>query len=163
MIRAIFSCDSFGGIGNRGSLPWTRHPLDAQWFDDNTRDGIVVMGKTTWDERGAVRPLPGRTNVIITHKIIAQPGVICYSTDWQQRVKSLGQRENQDVWIVGGGEILEQSRDILDEIYITRMKGKYYTDVSVDLTKYLAGWRVGRVRPGDSSCTFEVWRRWWTV
>lgn len=163
MIKAIFACDAFGGIGNRGTLPWPQNSTDLNWFKRNTHDQIVVMGKGTWDDPQMPKPLPDRINVVITHKYIAMPGVVCYSKDWQERVISLGQKENKDVWIIGGKSLLDQGRDIIEQVYITRMKGKYYTDVSINLQKYLLGWRMISCSPGDDSCTFEVWKRWWNI
>lgn len=158
MIRAIFACDTFGGIGNRGTLPWPKNKADMEWFKTNTTGGIVVMGRTTWDDPLMLKPLPNRTNVVITNRRIMMPSVICYSDGWQDKVRTLGLKEKQDVWIIGGKQILDQSQDIVEEIYLTRFKGKYYTDTSVDINRMLLGWRPSKVRPGDG-CTFEVWKK----
>lgn len=163
MIKSIFACDSFGGIGNRGTLPWPKNSKDMEWFKNNTMGHIVVMGKTTWDDPAMPASLPGRINVVVTHKYLREPNILCYGEDWKEKVVSLGKKENKDVWIIGGKSILEQSTDIVEEAYITRFKGKYYTDVGIDLHKYLIGSRLRTVRPGDEACTFEVWRRWWKV
>jgi dihydrofolate reductase len=157
MINAIFACDTFGGIGNRGTLPWPNHSGDMAWFREHTQGDIVVMGRATWDDPKMPKPLPNRINVVITNRMFAMRDVVCYNKDWQQRVRDLSLRENRDVWIIGGKKILDQSRDMLDRIYMTRMKGKYYTDVSLDINRYLLGWRPVTVRPGDN-CTFEIWK-----
>ena len=53
-------------IGADGKLPW-RLPEDMALFRELTTGGTVVMGRRTWEslpER--FRPLPGRTNVVLT-------------------------------------------------------------------------------------------------
>ena len=55
-----------GVIGADGGLPW-HLPEDLALFRELTMGGTVVMGRRTWEslpER--FRPLPGRTNVVLT-------------------------------------------------------------------------------------------------
>ena len=55
-----------GAIGREGGLPW-RLPEDLVRFRELTTGHAVVMGRRTWEslpER--FRPLPGRTNVVLT-------------------------------------------------------------------------------------------------
>ncbi len=57
-------------IGAANALPW-RVPEDAARFKALTLGHPVVMGRLTWDSLPArFRPLPGRTNVIVSR----QPG-----------------------------------------------------------------------------------------
>jgi len=59
------------GIGVNGALPW-RLPLDLRRFKALTLDGMVVMGRKTWDSLPTKsRPLPRRTNVVLTSDIPA--------------------------------------------------------------------------------------------
>ena len=55
-----------GVIGADGALPW-HLPEDLKLFRERTTGSTVVMGRRTWEslpER--FRPLPGRTNVVLT-------------------------------------------------------------------------------------------------
>ena len=54
-----------GVIGADGDLPW-RLPPDLAHFKRTTLGHVVVMGRKTYDSLG--RPLPGRTNVVVTRQ-----------------------------------------------------------------------------------------------
>lgn len=56
-----------GVIGNKGALPWGHFPEDLAHFKRLTMGAAVVMGWRTWESLPeAVRPLPGRRNVVLT-------------------------------------------------------------------------------------------------
>jgi dihydrofolate reductase len=159
MIRAIFSCDSFGGIGFRNAKPWN-HALEKSWFRTKTSEGTLVMGRTTWESQDRRAPLSTKPQIVITSKILLRSGAVCYNHDWQKKVQDTATRSCTDIWVVGGRQVLEDSRDILEEVHIARIKGKYNTDVGVNMLRFLEGWRLTNVKPGDDMCTFEVWRPW---
>ena len=68
-IAMIVAMDESGFIGKDGSLPW-RMSSDLKRFKDLTSgDGFnaVVMGRKTWDSLpGQYRPLPDRTNIVMS-------------------------------------------------------------------------------------------------
>lgn len=51
-------------IGKDNQLPW-HIPADLKHFKALTSGGIVIMGRKTFESMGA-RPLPNRTNMVIT-------------------------------------------------------------------------------------------------
>ena len=60
-------------IGKDGTMPW-HLPEDLAHFRQRTQGCAVVMGRTTWDslpER--FRPLPGRTNIVVTRNPPGKP------------------------------------------------------------------------------------------
>ena len=89
-----------GVIGADGSLPW-HLPEDLKLFRERTTGSTVVMGRRTWDslpER--FRPLPGRTNVVLT----SDPG---WSAAGARRAGSVDDvlAEPGAVWVIGGGAV----------------------------------------------------------
>lgn len=72
-VNAILACDTEHGIGKNGGLPWPHNPADMKWFADNTRDGVVVMGRKTWDSLGNMR-LKGRVNVVLSGDVASVKG-----------------------------------------------------------------------------------------
>ena len=66
MINAIFAIDEDGGMGLDGSMPWPTNRSDLDWFKVHTLGHIVVMGRGTWDAKDMPKPLPRRTNWVIT-------------------------------------------------------------------------------------------------
>lgn len=56
-----------GGIGFGGGLPWKSLPEDMKHFRKLTTGHAVLMGRRTFDSiPGKFRPLPNRTNIVIT-------------------------------------------------------------------------------------------------
>ena len=62
-ISIIVAMDSNGVIGKDNELPW-HLPADLQHFKKTTMGKPILMGRKTWESIG--RPLPGRTNIVIT-------------------------------------------------------------------------------------------------
>ena len=75
-----------------------------KFFRETTAGHTVVMGKNTFLSIG--RPLPKRTNIIITRdKNFKADGVIvCHSVD-----EALPPSNNQEIMIIGGAQIYEQT------------------------------------------------------
>jgi dihydrofolate reductase len=115
-----------GVIGTAGGLPW-RLPEDMAHFKQITMGCPVIMGRKTWDslpER--FRPLPGRTNIVVTR----QP-------DWQAagatRAASLPEAialcagESQ-AWVIGGAEIYGHALPLAHTAEVTEIEADFKGD-----------------------------------
>jgi len=156
MINAIFATDSYGGIGFRGTLPWPHNSEDLTHFKTITTNHIVVMGRNTWDDPKMPKPLPNRINIVLTSKSIPMPGVITISSNIEDRIKKIqAEFPTKDIFVIGGKQVLESTKHLLDRIYLTRMKGSYNIDTKIDLRKFLLGFQTVSCKPGNN-CTYEV-------
>ena len=126
MIRAILACDDDWGIGKNNDLPWPRNPADLKWFKETTLDSTIVMGRSTWDSL-PFKPLPNRHNVVVSSKMKAQHGVEVVRPDiYKSRCVAIDMVEN--VWIIGGAQLISSSLSIVDEIWLSRIDGSYNCD-----------------------------------
>ena len=122
--------DKNRGIGFQGNLPW-HLPEDLARFKKLTVDGVVLMGRKTWDslpER--FRPLPNRQNIVLTrdpHSLKVPDGVQ-KSSSVEEGLKLAD--ENKQIWIIGGGEIYRLALPFCTELYITDVEGDFLTDAS---------------------------------
>ena len=162
MISAILASTNIGGIGNRGTLPWPKHKEDLAWFKEHTTNQIVVMGRNTWDDPLMPKPLPNRINYVVSSSHVAreyQHLVRWIPSDPVENIKRI-QKENpkQDVFIIGGRQLYEATETLVERVYLTRMKGAWFTDTRIDLERYLTCFRIYGVRPGNN-CTYEIWNR----
>ena len=66
-----------GAIGRGGQMPW-HLKADLQYFKRITLGCPVIMGRTTFESIG--RPLPGRTNIVLTRRQTPIEGVTCVPT-----------------------------------------------------------------------------------
>jgi dihydrofolate reductase len=159
MIRSIFSVDQRGGLGHRGSLPWANDPEDMQWFKEATTGHVVVMGRRTFEDPKFPKPLNNRTCVVFTNKKFL-PHAHVVSGDPISVIKKLSEEyTSKDIWIIGGAELLMQTKDLCDEMWIAHRRGAYYTDVRVDMHKYMLGTRITSSLPNKSRtinwCTYK--------
>ena len=159
MICSILASTNIGGIGNRGTLPWPKHKEDLAWFREHTLNNLVVMGRKTWDDPQMPKPLPERINCVFSNHNLDTFDARRLHGDTIQEVKTLhNQFPTRKVFIIGGKELYEATESIVERVYLTRMKGAWFTDTRIDLDKYLACFRIKTVRPGNN-CTYEIWDR----
>lgn len=126
VIRAILACDEDWGIGKDGDLPWPHNPADLKWFKETTLNGTVVMGRSTWDSL-PFKPLPKRTNIVITSKELEDEG--CKILSFEQALRDLPKLDMvDDVWIIGGSQLVDGMLDIIDELYLSQIRGTYECD-----------------------------------
>ena len=110
------------GIANR--LPW-KLPADMQWFRKQTMGKPIIMGRKTFESFGA-KPLPGRTNIIITHTQTykAEGAVVVHSID--EALLAAGDVE--EVMIIGGASFYEQMLPMADRLYVTQVQSSFEGD-----------------------------------
>ncbi|XNZ01562.1 dihydrofolate reductase [Micrococcus luteus] len=108
-------------IGRDGTMPW-HLPEDLQHFKDRTLGHPVVMGRRTWEsfpER--FRPLPGRTNIVVSRTLDADraAGDAVRATgavvvpDFGAGLRAAAEADGLDlVWVIGGATVYEQALDV---------------------------------------------------
>ncbi|OKL54615.1 hypothetical protein BSZ39_03180 [Bowdeniella nasicola] len=103
MIGAIWA-HAHGVIGADGAMPW-HLPEDLAHFKSTTLGATVLMGRATWESLAEkYRPLPGRTNIVVTRNPnFSAPGATV-ATDLD-RVLADPRWHEEDLWVMGGGEI----------------------------------------------------------
>lgn len=148
-MKAIFAVDANFGIGKNGTLPWPKNKDDFAWFREHTLGKTIVMGRRTWDDPAFPKPLPKRTNIVVTSRPIDIGGVIT--------VNDLGDIP-EDAVVIGGSNLINSLADRIDTIYLTRFDKDYGCDVFVDLTKLLDNFTIVECRVLDN-LIFEVWNR----
>jgi dihydrofolate reductase len=131
MIRAILACDENWGIGKDGDLPWPHNPADLRWFKNSTAGGVVVMGKATWDSLPK-KPLPGRNNIVVTRSKDDKDGPYHF-LEYDRAIPQIKSMSKiQSTWIIGGAQLVSSTMDIIDEIWLSRIEGKYPCDTFLD-------------------------------
>ena len=99
MISLIVAVAENGVIGDRNALLW-HISEDLRHFKAVTTGHPVVMGRKTWESLG--RPLPNRTNVVITRQNIEIPG--CTVVHSLEEAVALFPAD-EEVFVIGGAQI----------------------------------------------------------
>ena len=111
-----------GVIGSDQTIPW-RVPSDMAFFKKATLGKPIVMGRKQYETVG--RPLPGRTNIVVTRQQGYQPeGVLVFhevETAVQRALAIAADDGVDEVMIIGGGELYAQLIGRADRLYISHI------------------------------------------
>lgn len=126
MISAIVAVDNDWGIGYNGDL--LEHiPEDLKFFKDITLKSVVIMGKKTWDSL-PVKPLPGRTNVVVDYDYcydayISHNKPALVNCDMEHCIQGITnpRNSNENMFVIGGGSIYKQLLPYCDQVYVTKI------------------------------------------
>ncbi len=109
-------------IGVKGELPW-RLSSDLKRFKELTTGHPVIMGRATYDSIPAkFRPLPGRTNIILTRdqQFQAEGCKVAHSLD--EAVAMARQAPGgHEIFVIGGGQVYAQALPLAERIYLTEV------------------------------------------
>jgi dihydrofolate reductase len=142
IISIIVAMDRNRVIGKGGVLPWNL-PSDMAHFQKITMGHPIIMGRKTFQSIG--KALPGRTNIVMSRrKDTYAPGCIVVKSVedaiWLGKMSEGGDGEDDELFVIGGGEVYREFLSIADRLYITQVKAEIDGDThfpEVDWTKWL--------------------------
>jgi dihydrofolate reductase len=123
MITLIAAVAQNNALGKDNQLLW-HLPDDFKRFKNITSGHYIIMGRKTFDS--FPKPLPNRTHVIITRQKEYKPEGCIVVNSLEEAIQSCPKQE--DIFIIGGGEIYKQSIAIADKIDITRVHNSFEAD-----------------------------------
>ena len=121
-----------GVIGAAGTMPW-HLPEDLKHFKRTTSDAPVVMGRRTWESfPPRFRPLPGRTNIVVTQDdsyaadgalraASLDEGLDLARTDLARRAEEAPEATGDVLWVIGGGRVYAEAMDRADLLVVTEI------------------------------------------
>ena len=122
----IYACASNGVIGRNNQLPW-HLPEDLAHFKRLTHGWPVIMGRKTWDSLPPrFRPLPGRTNIVVTRQSGWQaPGARAVNS-LQDAIAQCG--DVAQAWVIGGAQIYAAAEPLASRIEVTQIAQDFEGD-----------------------------------
>ncbi len=116
-------------IGKDNDLPW-RLSADLKHFKAVTLGKPVIMGRKTFDSIG--KPLPGRTNIVITRRTDYQPDGAIVVRDLEAALEAGRQAAEKsdvpEVMVIGGAQIYALTLEQADRLYVTEIHGEFEGD-----------------------------------
>jgi len=121
-----------GVIGAGGTMPW-RLPEDLKHFKATTSGAPVVMGRRTWESfPPRFRPLPGRTNIVVTRDdgyaadgavraASLDEGLALAREDLARRPQEEPGQAADTLWVIGGGTLYAAAMDVADLLVVTEI------------------------------------------
>ncbi|WP_284652825.1 dihydrofolate reductase [Flavobacterium terrisoli] len=134
MITLIAAVAENNALGKNNQLLW-HLPDDFKRFKTLTSGHYIIMGRKTFES--FPKPLPNRTHVIITRQKDYQPEgcIVVHSLEKAIEVCP----KSEDIFVIGGGEIYNQSLTIADKVDITRVHHSFDADTyfpEIDLAQW---------------------------
>lgn len=131
-MKMIVAVDEENGIAKDGKIPWSCKE-DLNFFRFLTFGQTVIMGHNTFRSLGC-KPLPKRKNIVIssnpTNPYVGPNSIPFY--EWAGI--SCLYYQPPTSFVIGGSQIYKYALDnkLIDELYITRIRGKYDCDQFFD-------------------------------
>ncbi|MFI3119729.1 MAG: dihydrofolate reductase, partial [Methylococcaceae bacterium] len=115
-ISLIVAMASNRAIGLNNQIPW-HLSADLKKFKKITMGAPILMGRKTYESIG--RPLPGRSNIIISRNPeYRQAGCLVFN-DIEQALESC--RDHAEVFVIGGSDFYRSMLAVADTLYLTQI------------------------------------------
>lgn len=127
VITLVLAMADNGVIGNKGGLPW-RIPEDLRRFKELTMGKPCIMGRKTWESLPR-KPLPGRTNIVITrdNNFHDEGAVVAHSLE--EAVART--RDAPEVAIIGGAELFKEAIPLANRVDLTEVHAEIEGDTTM--------------------------------
>ncbi len=125
MISLIVAAASNNGIGKNNQLLW-HLPNDLKFFKNTTWGMVVIMGRKTFESVN--KPLPGRTNIVITRQPGYQPDDVWVAASLDEALSKAASTNCRELFVIGGGEIYRECMPRATKIYLTRVHATLEAD-----------------------------------
>lgn len=115
-------------IGRNNNLIWNL-PADMKFFKEKTIGHHVLMGRKNFESiPEKYRPLPNRVNIVVSRKEIASTSDVKFVKDIESGIQLARNSGEEELFIIGGGEIYRQTMNMADKMYITRVHKSFDGD-----------------------------------
>ncbi len=122
-MKILCAVDLDWAIGYKGELLY-KIPQDLKRFKELTKGNIVVMGRKTLESLPGAKPLKDRTNIVVTTcKDYDKYDIITVHT-LKDLMKLLSNYEEEEIFLIGGGELIASLIDYCDIAYITKINDR---------------------------------------
>lgn len=157
MISIIVATAENGVIGKDNQLLW-KLSADLKQFRILTTGHSIIMGRKTFDSIG--RALPNRTNIVISRqKDLTLPEGVFKVNSLEKAIEfAKSQAGNEEIFIIGGGNIYEQALTLTDKIYLTEVKASIEGDAffpSIDTNDWKEIARISHQKDDKNEYDFD--------
>ena len=122
-LSIIVAMSSNRAIGINNTLPW-HLTEDLKHFKSLTTGHTIIMGRKTYESIG--KPLPNRRNIVVSRNLdtFYDDVEIVHSLEDAFSISS----NDEEVFIIGGSNIYEQSLNLVEYLYITEIAKAFEGD-----------------------------------
>lgn len=148
-IGLIYARGTNGAFGLKNALPWGRIKEDMQHFATITKGQAVLMGRNTWESLpAAYKPLPDRTNIVLTHNPGENTRDLHYVSSFEQAMFAAKMDHRDELWIIGGAQLLQSMQHHASIAIVTEIDTACIHDVKAP--ELDPSWELKHTRPASS-------------
>lgn len=126
-MKAIVVVDNNWGIGKDGQL-LVHLPGDLKYFKEKTLGKTIIVGRKTLESFPGGKPLPGRTNIVLTENPDFHRDNCAVCNDLDALFDEIATLDGQDIFVAGGACIYEMFLPYCDEVFVTKIDATYDAD-----------------------------------
>lgn len=157
-ISSIVAVGKNSVIGKDNDIPWYL-PADLQYFKKTTLNAPIIMGRNCYISIG--RPLPKRTNIIVTRDMFFISSNCIVTRSIHEALREAYKTKAPEVFIIGGGQIYEQTKDLWEKLYITHVDidvqgDVFFPEIDIKNWKLLEKTEHTRDEKNDYNYSFSV-------
>lgn len=110
-----------GAIGKNGEIPWNI-PEDMKHFKETTMGNPVIMGRKTYQSFPKnVRPLPGRTNIVLTRSGFNPEDESVKVANSLEEAYGIADEISDKAFIIGGSTVYKKALKDADKMILTEV------------------------------------------
>jgi len=113
-------------IGKDNKLLWHLGD-DLKRFKKLTSKKVIIMGQNTYESL-PIKPLPNRTNIVITNDINLNYNGCVMAISIDEAIDKAFYWSTGEIFIIGGGSIYNQFFNYANKLYITKVHEKFEGD-----------------------------------
>ncbi len=117
-ISLIVAASNNNCIGVNNKLPW-KLSNDLKYFKKLTTNHCIIMGRNTFDSIG--KPLPNRVNIVLSKNANLKINDVVIRKSLEDAIAYCQRWLQQEIFIIGGDSVYQQSIALADKIYLTRV------------------------------------------
>ncbi|MFN5438526.1 MAG: dihydrofolate reductase [Bacteroidota bacterium] len=165
ILSVVVAASIENAIGKDNQLLW-KLPNDLKFFKNLTWGMPILMGRKTFESIGS-KALPGRMNIVLTRQsTLIQGSQLLVAAESMEHAMALAEKSGyKEMFVIGGSELYRQIIPEADNIYLTRVDGKFpdadtYID-AIDQTKFqlVSTEEMPKDEKHPYAYRFETWQR----
>lgn len=127
-------------IGKNNTMPW-HIPADLKYFKKVTSGHCIILGRKNFESIG--KALPNRTNIVVTRQKDFFHSSVISTSSIENALKIALELGEEEVFIVGGAQIYNQTISFWDKLYLTEIQHEFEGDTFFPEIDY-TDWRLIR-------------------
>jgi dihydrofolate reductase len=117
-VSIIAAIGQHNELGKQNELIW-RISEDLKRVKQLTMGHPLIMGRHTYESIG--RPLPGRTNIIVSHSVKDIEGCLVFNS-LHKAIDAARMIDAEEIFIFGGARIYSEALPHVDRLYLTQIE-----------------------------------------